>query len=930
MLEAPLAGQTLFRAVPGDFAKTRRMNDGRYERQFPDGTTYLFNATGKLEVVRDRNRLETRFIYDVEGRITVIVDSIGKATTFFYNGPHVQKIVDPAGREYLLEHDASKHLTKITFADGTTNQFTYDANHLMTSMIDARGGIYSFRYDRHGKLVSITQPDDSQRRYQSMQSKLLDSSPSASLSEAPLASSFAGLEATFSDETGKTIRTLLDHRGQAIGWSDSIGIRSLETRDPQSNLVVQQTNGRGFKTSYEYDSSGNVVAIRDEVSNRQLRDIQAFPDQLLGNDGLVRDSAIGDLNGDRLPDLAVLTESTTGSDFIQILFARGDNSFSDPLILPVGGNGVRQIELVDLNQDNSLDIVSHVGATNFGAALVWLNLGNGIFSSSNLYRTGDGLGNFQLANVNQDNFLDLIVVHERFVGGGYSVLFGDGGGGFRDMATINHPRRLVSMDVADLNNDGRMDFVAATSFLASSDDAYIAAFYGQPNRTFVEGNPIASSIRSFAVTVLDLNGDGFQDVIAGDDTSRLKSFMGSSNGLFTAGVQLDIGGQTQDLSAVDLDSDGDSDVIASTQSSNALVSIRNNDGVLQLITRRPQGGLATSIGVGDIDLDGTIDVVVANTGSGSTATSDFAVLYGSAPGVFGAASHPEPLTPFSIGFVAIGEFDGDSIGDTATTIVKGVPDLRNFVSIQRGDGQGGVLARTDYPLFFAPIALFSGDVDEDLDIDIVSVHGSGFEVLVNDGLGNMSAGQTVDLGFSEIVNAARWSDVDSDGNDDLILNISRRDAFNQIIGHSIALFLQRSGGFLRSAELALPEQAIGFDAIDVDKDGTPEIATVSFVPDASTGRNYLIRSYASQSLGVWNSPSTVGRQQNAGRVLYLDADHQHSLDLVYSGDFDGRVAVYTSTASGDYSLSSTYLNGAGRLFLRWSISIEWISGFPDG
>lgn len=175
---------------------------------------------------------------------------------------------------------------------------------------------------------------------------------------------------------------------------------------------------------------------------------------------------------------------------------------------------------------------------------------------------------------------------------------------------------------------------------------------------------------------------------------------------------------------------------------------------------------------------------MVSTGPAEVVSSNFAVLLGDGSGKFGDQHQCFSLSQFFTGFSAIGDLDGDGKVDIMTTTTQAVPDLRNFVTLQFGDGLGGSTNQRDLPLQRSPIAFFATDADNDSDIDLVSVHGSGFEVLLNDGVGNFAAWQFVDLGFLEVVTGAKLIDVDFDGRQDLVFSMVQRDAFGQFLGYS--------------------------------------------------------------------------------------------------------------------------------------------------
>ncbi len=124
----------------------------------------------------------------------------------------------------------------------------------------------------------------------------------------------------------------------------------------------------------------------------------------------LRSMAVGDLNGDGKPDLAFQSNDTTGGG-ISILLNTGNGTFGTPAYYPVGDRRRlcrRGIAIGDVNGDKKPDIVVGSRST---TAIVYLNQGGGTFAvkgtvgSVPLYPTN----NVVLADINNDKKLDIVV-----------------------------------------------------------------------------------------------------------------------------------------------------------------------------------------------------------------------------------------------------------------------------------------------------------------------------------------------------------------------------------------------------------------------------------------------------------------------------------------------------------------------------------------
>ena len=93
--------------------------------------------------------------------------------------------------------------------------------------------------------------------------------------------------------------------------------------------------------------------------------------------------AIGDFNGDGVPDMAVLNGATNN---ISVLLGNGNGTCQAQVTYAVGGSP-RGVQAADFNSDGILDLVA---ADNSGAASVLLGNGNGTFGAKTDYTAGSG------------------------------------------------------------------------------------------------------------------------------------------------------------------------------------------------------------------------------------------------------------------------------------------------------------------------------------------------------------------------------------------------------------------------------------------------------------------------------------------------------------------------------------------------------------
>jgi hypothetical protein len=217
--------------------------------------------------------------------------------------------------------------------------------------------------------------------------------------------------------------------------------------------------------------------------------------------------ASGDFDGDGKVDLAV-----AGSGSLTILKGNGDGTFQTASTV-TGGPAPVSLSAVDLNGDGNPDLViADNGNNGFGGAVyVAINQGGGVFQTpvnvfSGLY-PGFGIG-----DVNGDGKLDLVVSGQNGSGGNQvSWLAGNGNGTFQAPISIssNSDVFINTIVVKDFNGDGNADLVlphqyGVTTFLAGNGDG-----------TFSAETPFLTTGAPIFAQTADLNGDGKPDLIVG-------------------------------------------------------------------------------------------------------------------------------------------------------------------------------------------------------------------------------------------------------------------------------------------------------------------------------------------------------------------------------------------------------------------------------
>jgi hypothetical protein len=379
--------------------------------------------------------------------------------------------------------------------------------------------------------------------------------------------------------------------------------------------------------------------------------------------------AVGDFNGDGIPDLALCSSGT-------LLLGNGDGTFVSPAtFLPAGGFACAA---ADVNGDGKLDLVvvnsDIMNNTTYVTAL--LGNGDGTFTGAPSLTIASGsalFGTIAVADFNGDGIPDVAVATtgSTFVNGIENdipinyLLLGKGDGTF-----VSSPLPDVvdsSMVVGDFNKDGIPDLVMSSG----------ALLLGKGDGTFQATTVPIPAPGGFSLRVGDFNGDGNLDLVATTPRAtgalNLLVLLGAGDGTFPQTVTM-----TDDPSTL---------------------------------------GTEVAVGaVGDFNGDGILDLVLAGCSLYDCAygPSEITILLGDGTGHFALSSQfTEGSGP---DFMLSGDLNGDGLSDLLVNVTSRHAE-NPYTAVRIAEKQtatataSGITLSPDAPVPHLVFASYAGDND---------------------------------------------------------------------------------------------------------------------------------------------------------------------------------------------------------------------------
>ncbi len=413
--------------------------------------------------------------------------------------------------------------------------------------------------------------------------------------------------------------------------------------------------------------------------------------------------AIGDLNGDGNPDIAVVNQASNTVSVLLNTTPMGAGTATFPTKSTFDTRELpNSVDIGDLNGDGKPDLaVSNGGASNVSVLLNTTPMGatTTTFAPKADFGAAGSPISVAIGDLNGDGKPDLAVVDQPF--NTIFILINETPLGTTTPAFTTQSMSFAvgsspsSVAIGDLDGDEAPDDLAVANF--NSNNVSIlrnttTTTTGTGPATFALQSTFSVELGPRFVAIGDLNDDGRPDLSVANKESNtisvLRNTTTTSGGAVTFALQSQfaVGEAPSSVAIGDLNGDGRPDLAVANQASSTVSVLLNTTPNTENTTFSPQltfavGSSPSSVAIGDLNRDGKADLAVANQ-----ATSAVSVLLNTTQTPAG----PLIIDDFS---ACPQNLSVNSAGPSAThtaTGCAGVIGSKRVVDLQHSGGSGAV------------------------------------------------------------------------------------------------------------------------------------------------------------------------------------------------------------------------------------------------
>ena len=453
---------------------------------------------------------------------------------------------------------------------------------------------------------------------------------------------------------------------------------------------------------------------------------------------------------------------------------------------------------------------------------------------------------------------------------------------------------------ADLNNDGKKDFVVATG----SNPTTLGVYLGDANGNFTQASNVTVPRFINWISAADFNADGKLDILishrSGSTTNGVTLLSSDGSGQLTLLRTILTGGEPGANIAGDFNQDDKMDFAVPVADTNrVLIYHGDNIGNFSVPVEYLVGTTPNSVQSADFNADGRVDLVVGNSGAGFVS-----VLLGKSSGGFDQSYGVQSEPGLSAASVSTGDVNSDGKVDVIVNARGSSSSGGSFptgASILLGNGTGGFTRLPFIDFEWGANTLWTSDVSGDGKLDLIGFSTSGVATIKLGGGGTFGP----DILHGTAGGTVSWLVVEDFNFDDKPDLLESSSGFTEL-----HLFNGTGDGRFGAPTVEIGGRPNSVTTGDFNGDGKPDVATSNF--DLNN-----ISVLLNNGTGGLSPAYTIGINQQPNSVFSGDFDRDGKVDIgtinFAPNNGSGGVSIAINNGNG-FNPSITYYNGGPGAF----------------